>query len=551
MSNDLKKADYKSKKEENKGIDCGWGRLIFGETYSRTEKLASDIKKERKLGRNILFYPLDPQMLLTHYPQDFFLNPSYTYKLDLEEFSVRRVHSPFTVRKAESEKDITRLNDIYKKMKMTPLRTGWWNEKEESVSVWVVEENENKTLCGGVILVDHYTAWKDPKKSVSIWALVVDSNAQYPGIGKALIRNTVAEAKRKKRKRMFLSVSSENTPARKLYESLGFIKTPILTVKNKTAVNEQLFISQAFLKKFSLHTRGIVQEAMKRGIHVEHFYNDFYRMSLGGREIMCHESLSEMTSSILQTQCNSPQFFQKILSSLNISYPLSKSVSRLSQAEEFLTEQGRVVLKTSNKKLFSEEISNETALRRNFLRLKSCASEVLIQKFEEGDLYRILLMENRVIAVVNATPPEITGNGENTIRQLIQKQSRRKIALSGGESKIPLDSLTRGYISKQGYSLDHILPKGQKISVGKTANYHRGGNMTDITEAFPSSFKKIAIRLSRALSAPVLDIEIIIPDLSTEKYYILEANIKPHLSYYPGQSVYEKFIDVLFPRTRK
>lgn len=537
--------------EENKSLDCGWGKLLFGETYSKVEKLASDLKKERKLGRNILFYPVDPQMLLTHYPQDFFLNPSYTYKLDLDTFLLRRTKTPFVVRKATTEFDYLRLNEVYKKMKMTPLRSGWWNEKDEGISVFVVEHGETQEILAGVILVDHFSAFKDTKKSVSIWSLAVDSSAQYPGIGRALIKVAIAEAKRKKRKRMFLSVAADNIPARKLYEHLGFIKTPILTVKNKTAINEQLFISQSILKKFSPHTRGIVQEAMKRGIHVGHIKEDFYKMSLGGRELLCHESLSEMTSSITYSLCRNQRLFLNLLDSLGISYPDSRMASRIHQAQEFLEEHDRVILKTPRKKLVSEDISMISSLKRNFPRLRSCASEVLVQKFQEGSVYRVLVMDNKVVAVVKTTPPEIIGNGKNTIRQLIQKQSRRKFSASAGESKIPLDSITRGFIAKKGFSLDDILGKDEILQVGKTSNYHRGGDMIDVTESFPSSFKKVALRISRHVNAPVIDAEMIIPDLEGEEYFVLEANVQPRLSYYPGQGVYQKFIDVLFPRTQK
>ncbi len=537
---------------ENKSLDCGWGKLLFGETYSKTEKSVADLKKERKKERNILFYPLDPQIILTQYPQDFFLNPAFTYKIDLQSFSLRRsARSTFSIRKAESVDDVNALNEVYEKMKMQPLRKNWWETKDEAITLYIVEDNENSEILGGVMIIDHVHAFKDAKKSVSLWSLVVSSDARYPGIGKALMKYVIQENKRKKRKRLFLSVVAGNIPAQRLYETLGFVRTPILTVKNKSPINESLFVCQRMVQKFSPHTQGIIREALKRGIHVEQIKDDVYKLTLGGRGLLCNSSLSEITSSIMQLMCKDQKQFFNILDILKVQYPETLFLGKRTKAKDFLDTHSRIILKTPIKRLVSEEIATYSGLKKNFARIHSVSSNVLVQKYEEGGLYRLLVFGGKVVAVVKSEPPKIIGNGKLSIRTLIKKQSRRKIALSGGENKIPLDSGTRSCILKQGYTLDDILPKGEELWVRKTANYHKGGTLIDITDSFPDYFKKIATKISRKLQISVLDIEMIIPDLDEEEYFVLEANVKPNLSYYSTQNVYEKFLDVIFPRTKR
>jgi GNAT-family acetyltransferase (TIGR03103 family) len=536
---------------ENKFLDCGWGKILFGETYNSAEKVAIDLKKEKKKERNILFYPLNPQILLTNYPQDFFLNPAYTYKIDLTSIIYKRSGKvDFSIRKADCEKDIEDLNRVYEKMKMQPLRQNWLENKGYAIEVFIVEDNETLEVLGGAIIVDHFIAWKDIKKSVSLWSLVVNVHAKYSGIGKKLLKFIIQEYKKKKRKRLFLSVTANNLPAQKLYEYMGFVKTPILTIKNKTSINQSLFISNKIISKFSYNTKNIIQEALKRGIQVEQIYKDFYSLNLGGISIKCEESLSELTSSITVSQCRNSKIFFNTLKKLGINYPKTEFVSRRQKAKNFLNENKKIILKTPFKNKVSEEIFEENTLFKIFSSIYSSSSEVLLQKHEEGSLYKILVIDNKVISVVESIPPMITGDGKLTIKQLIKKISRRKIALSEGMNKIPLDSSTRSFISKQGYSIEDTLLKGKEIQVRKTANYHTGGTMKSIDE-FPLFFKKIAIKIAKKVDSAVLEIEMIIPDLKEEKYFVLEANIKPHLSYYSSNIVYSKFIDTLFPRTKQ
>lgn len=536
---------------ENKFLDCGWGKILFGETYSLADKVAVDMKKEKKKERNILFYPLNPQILLTNYPQDFFLNPAYTYKIDLTNVSYQRSGKvDFSIRKVDCEKDIKELNLVYEKMKMQPIRLNWLESKSDAIEVFIVEDNETLEILGGAMVIDHFIAWKDFKKSTSLWSLVVNAHAKYSGIGKKLLKFIIQEYKKKKRKRLFLSVTANNFPAQKLYEYMGFIKTPILTIKNKTSINQSLFISNKIISKFSYNTKNIIQEALKRGIQVEQFYKDFYSLNLGGISIKCEESLSELTSAITVSQCRNSKIFFETLKNIDVSYPKTEFVSRRQKAKNFLIENKKIILKTPFKNKVSEEISEESQLLKTFSSIYSCSSEVLLQKYEEGNLYKILVIDNKVISVVEAIAPMITGDGKNSIKQLIKKSSRRKIALSEGVNKIPLDSSTRSFISKQGYSIEDVLPKGREIKVRKTANYHTGGTMKTINE-FPLFFKKIAIKIAKTVDSAVLEIEMIIPNLNEEKYFVLEANIKPHLSYYSSSIVYSKFIDTLFPRTKQ
>jgi hypothetical protein len=56
-------------------IDCGWGRLIFGQTFASSERLAEVLRSEGPDRRDIAFYVRDPHVLLAAAPQELFLDP--------------------------------------------------------------------------------------------------------------------------------------------------------------------------------------------------------------------------------------------------------------------------------------------------------------------------------------------------------------------------------------------------------------------------------------------------------------------------------------------
>lgn len=544
---------------ENISLDCGWGKLIFGKTFSSVDKLATELKKEKKKERNIVFNSPDAPVLLHKYSQDCFINPAYTYALDLENFTQRRsVRKVFFIRLAQSEEEIQQLNTIYEKLGMQKFRGNWWSEKKpDDVLVWVVvEKNKNpensEKIIGGALTIDHFSAFKDNKKASSIWSLAIDPDVHIAGVGKSLMKFIIQYFKKKNRKTLFLSVIHSNIPAQNLYKMLGFERASIFTIKNKTLINQKFFISENFIQEFPQEIRKTIKEAITRGIQVENKFASFYKLSFGGRNITCNNTLTDQINSISASYCGNQKMFFHILEELEIPYPPTLFTARREKGIEFLKKQESIILKSQFHKLSSNEIKTKSELRRYGSRISAPSEEVILQKFISGKSYRILLIDYKVIAVINAIPPSIVGDGKSTVRKLIQRLSRKKTSMTEGQAKVPLGSSTKSCVAQAGYTFDSIPEKGKEIVVRKNSNFHTGGTMHKVTEEFPVELKKIAIKIAKKLKISVLDFEFLIPDLKkTSEYFVLGANPKPNFSYYQGHQVEQKFLDHLFPQTKR
>ena len=89
-------------------VDCGWGRLIFGQTFQEPQALAATLEEETSGERDVALYVHEPQVVLAEAPQSLFLDPSHTFRhyltgpraqTPLQTIAIREAHASTTRRK--------------------------------------------------------------------------------------------------------------------------------------------------------------------------------------------------------------------------------------------------------------------------------------------------------------------------------------------------------------------------------------------------------------------------------------------------------------------
>ena len=163
---------------------------------------------------------------------------------------------------------------------------------------------------------------------------------------------------------------------------------------------------------------------------------------------------------------------------------------------------------------------------------------------------RVIVIDGAVVAAAIRKPATVCGDGQHTIRMLIEKQSRRRAAATGGESRIPLDEETERAVRIAGYSLDDTLAEGESLAVRKTANLHTGGTIHDVTAELHPDLAAAAVAGARALDIPLVGFDFLVSDVAEPDYVIIEANERPGLANHEPQPTAERFIDFLFPHSR-
>ncbi|HTN30602.1 MAG TPA: N-acetylglutaminylglutamine synthetase, partial [Pseudomonas sp.] len=152
-----------------------------------------------------------------------------------------------------------------------------------------------------------------------------------------------------------------------------------------------------------------------------------------------------------------------------------------------------------------------------------------------------------VVAAALRHPAEVIGDGQRSIRALIEAQSRRRQAATGGESRIPLDEETRRTLLNAGHDYDSVLPAGEHLAVRGTANLHTGGVLEDVTAQLHPALAEAAVQAARALDIPVVGVDLLVTAADQPDYVFIEANERAGLANHEPQPTAERFIDLLFP----
>jgi GNAT-family acetyltransferase (TIGR03103 family) len=538
-------------------LECGWGRIVFGQTFTSADRLRAALRGEESGQRDICMYPREPHVLVAQSPYELFLDPSHTYRLDLPSYRPGR-SSAATVRPLEGRDDVAAMNTVYGTTGMLQAdpELVLHNAKDPVFTYLVAEEPLTGRVIGTVTGVDHVEAFGDPEGGTSLWCLAVDPQSRLAGVGEHLTRALAEHYLARGRSYVDLSVLHDNRKAIELYERVGFSRVPVLSLKRKNTINERLFVAPPSeqYQRLNPYARIVADEARRRGINVEVLDSEWgeLRLSHAGRSIVTRESLSEMTTAVAMSRCDDKRVTRRIVEHAGISVPRGRTAGNAERDAAFLAEVGEVVVKPARgeqgKGITVGVRDAETMERAVGLARQHCP-DVLLEELVSGHDLRVIVINHEVVAAAVRKPASVIGDGEHTVGQLIEQQSRRRADATDGESRIPMDEGTLGPVHAAGLELDDVLPRGQELEVRRTANLHTGGTIHDVTAQLHPALVNAAVRASRALDIPVTGLDFIVPDLGEPDHVLIEANERPGLANHQPQPTAERFIDLLFPET--
>jgi GNAT-family acetyltransferase (TIGR03103 family) len=551
-------SEFSARVRSNVAVDCGWGKVLFAQTFDSPESIADGLREERPGQRDIALYLRDPQVVLSLAPQELFLDPSHTFRLPFERYQRSDAGSgDVVIRRIDGAADGEVANRIYRSRGMVPVHPEayWRLRNSETVTILVAIDRTSHALIGVVTGVDHVRAFDDPDNGSSLWSLAVDPQTPLPGVGDALVRALVEQFAEAGRSFLDLSVMHDNAQAVALYRKLGFEQVPVFCIKRKNEINEKLFLGPASETGLNIYARIIVDEARRRGIGVDVIDAGagYFTLTLGGRSVTCRESLSELTTAVAMSRCDDKSVTRRVLAEAGLKLPAQVDASNQAGVEALLAEHGRVVVKPARGEQgrgISVDLGEMAEVRRAIEVAGRFCEQVLVEQMVTGHDLRVIVIDNKVVAGAIRRPAEIKGDGELSVRALIEKQSRRRERATQGESRIPLDAETERAVRLAGYGMDDVPEAGTRICVRKTANLHTGGTIHDVTDRLHPRLVEASIRAAQALSIPVVGLDLLVPDVSRPDYVIIEANERPGLANHEPQPTAERFVDLLFPQTR-
>ena len=538
-------------------LHCGWGRLLIGHTFADPASLAQELLNEQPGERDIALYVAAPQQVLGLEPAQLFLDPSDTLRLWFTDYRPStRVFRGFRIRRAQSEADWKAINTLYQARNMLPIDASLLTPRHLGGPVyWLAEDEDSGAVIGSVMGLNHHKAYNDPENGSSLWCLAVDPLCSRPGVGEVLVRHLIEHFMSRGLSYLDLSVLHDNRQAKNLYAKLGFRNLSTFAIKRKNGINQPLFLGPGPEANFNPYARIIVEEAHRRGIDVlvDDAEAGMFTLSHGGRRVRCRESLSDLTSAISMSLCQDKSLTHKVLKAAGLKLPSQQLVGNADDNLAFLDEHERVVVKPLDGEQgrgVAVDLQTIEEVQQAIESARQFDTRVLLESFHEGLDLRILVIGFEVVAAAIRRPAEVIGDGQHSVGALIEAQSRRRQAATGGESKIPLDHETERTLAAAGYDYSSVLPAGEHLFVRRTANLHTGGILEDVTSILHPTLVDAAVRAARALDIPMVGLDLLVPAADQPEYVFIEANERAGLANHEPQPTAERFVDLLFPHSQ-
>jgi cyanophycin synthetase len=185
---------------------------------------------------------------------------------------------------------------------------------------------------------------------------------------------------------------------------------------------------------------------------------------------------------------------------------------------------------------------------------------VIIERFISGYDFRVLVIDNKLVAAALRVPAHVKGDGSSTVQQLIDQENldpRRGYGHENVLTEINIDRDTMDLLDKKGYTLDTVVPNGEVLYLKSTANLSTGGTSIDVTDLVHSQNVFLCERIARVIGLDICGIDIMAPNLthplSENGGVVLEVNAAPgfrmHLAPSEGlpRNVAAPVIDMLYP----
>lgn len=319
------------------------------------------------------------------------------------------------------------------------------------------------------------------------------------------------------------------------------------------------------LERFGPSTGSIVDEAVNRKIpFIRLNANSLVQLGYGKNQVRFRATMTDKTSSIAVDIAGNKEETKRILEEQAIPVAKGMTVSTYTELEQAIANIGFPLvfkpLNANHGKGASINIKTKEEAEKAFEYAKTYSKKVILERFITGCDFRVLVINNKVIAAAMRVPAHITGNGESTVQQLIDNENndpRRGYGHENVLTEIIIDRDTLDLLQKKGYTLESVPVKDERVYLKSTANLSTGGTSIDVTDKVHPQNIFICERIAKIIGLDICGIDIMAENLTQPLHetggVVLEVNAAPgfrmHLAPSEGlpRNVAAPVLDMLYP----
>jgi cyanophycin synthetase len=312
-------------------------------------------------------------------------------------------------------------------------------------------------------------------------------------------------------------------------------------------------------------TSAILQAAEKRGIPVYRLnQHSLLQLGTGCYQKRIQATITDQTRCIGVDIASNKELTKSLLSHAAIPVP-DGGVAQTEEEAVKLYESLKppVVVKPlsgSQGKGVSLNLMTAVDVRRAFQIAVQYGENVLVEQHISGKHYRILVVNDKVVAAAERIPAHVVGDGIHNIAQLVEQINQHPDRGDDHEkplTKIRIDPVVVSHLARYGYQLQDVPKAGEIVYLRESANLSTGGIAIDVTDDVHLEIRNMAVRAANVIGLDVCGIDLVAEDIrkpaSQQEIAILEINAAPgiRMHHYPSvgepRDVAGAIVDALFP----
>lgn len=312
-------------------------------------------------------------------------------------------------------------------------------------------------------------------------------------------------------------------------------------------------------------TGSIVEEAVSRNIPwIRLGTNSLVQLGYGVNQQRFQATITGNTSCIgVDIACNKEQT-KRMLHDAAIPVPIGDLITDEEGLQSVIRKIGYpVVIKPldgNHGKGSSINVTDWESAKIGLEHAQKYSRRVIVEKYITGYDFRVLVINNKMVAAARRVPAHVVGDGEHNLEQLIaieNKDPRRGYGHENVLTEIDVDKDTTELLEKLEYTLETVPQKGEIVYLKSTANLSTGGTSIDVTDMVHPENITMAERISKIIGLDVCGIDIMAENLTQPLKEsggaIIEVNAAPgfrmHLAPSEGlpRNVAAPVVDMLYP----
>jgi cyanophycin synthetase len=324
-------------------------------------------------------------------------------------------------------------------------------------------------------------------------------------------------------------------------QAMSFARTVILSAVDNQAVDVEEMIKTLhdLRQRYCLgpSTACIVDAADDRDIPaIRLSAGNLLQLGYGVNQRRIWTAETDNTGAIAETISRDKDLTKSLLQACGVPVPIGREVHSAQDAWEAAQELGLpVVVKPSDgnhgRGVFTNLTSQDEINKAYSVAIEE-GSSVIVEQFIRGNEHRLLVVGGKLIAAAKGQNAVIMGDGQQSIRALIDTQLNADPRRGHEEDQplnyVRLDSAVVLEIARQGFVADDIPDKGKEITI------QRNGNVAfDCTEEVHPDIAAIACTAARIVGLDIAGIDLVAENISAplaaQQGAIVEVNAGPGL----------------------